>query len=115
MVNKYLGDPAFTSPGPDINVSALKGKTIFSLPAGSSVAFVNTVDQAMGGYAKALGIKYVDYPNQQEQSQSVQGVDQAVGSQVSAIDLLAGIPRTSCPRAPAGQGGRHSDHRHQRA
>jgi ribose transport system substrate-binding protein len=92
MINKYLGDPAFTSPGPAINVSALKGKTIFSLPASSSVAFVNTVDQSMGGYAKALGLKYVDYPNQQQQSQWVQGVNQAVGSQVSAIDLVAGIP-----------------------
>jgi ribose transport system substrate-binding protein len=92
MINKYLGDPAFTSPGSAINVSALKGKTIFSLPASSSVAFVNTVDQAMAGYAKALGIKYVDYPNQQQQSQWVQGVNQAIGSQASAIDLVAGIP-----------------------
>lgn len=91
-INKYLGDPAFTSPGASIDASALKGKTIFSLPASSSVAFVNTVDQAMGGYAKALGIKYVDYPNQQQQSQWVQGLNQAIGSQVSAIDLVAGIP-----------------------
>ena len=91
-INKYLSDPAFTSPGPAIDASALKGKTIFSLPASSSVAFVNTVDQAMAGYAKDLGIKYVDYPNQQEQSQWVQGVNQAIGSQVSAIDLVAGIP-----------------------
>lgn len=92
MINKYLGDPTFTSPGPDINASALKGKTIFSLPANSGVAFVNTVDQAMAGYARALGIKYVDYPNQQQQSQWVQGIDQAIGSKVSAIDLVAGIP-----------------------
>lgn len=92
MVNKYLGNPAFTSPGPDINVSALKGKTIFSLPASSSVAFVNTVDQAMARYAGNLGIKYVDYRNQQQQSQWLQGVNQAIGSKASAIDLLAGIP-----------------------
>ncbi|MGH9072043.1 MAG: sugar ABC transporter substrate-binding protein, partial [Acidimicrobiales bacterium] len=91
-INKYLADPAFTSPGPAIDASALKGKTIFSLPASSSVAFVNTVDKAMAGYAKALGIKYVDYPNQQQQSQWVQGLNQAIGARVSAIDLLAGIP-----------------------
>lgn len=92
MINKYLGNPAFTSPGPDIDASALKGKTIFSLPANSSVAFVNTVDKAMAGYAKDLGINYQDYPNQQQQSQWVQGLNQAIGSKVSAIDLLAGIP-----------------------
>lgn len=92
MINKYRGDPAFTSPGPAIDASALKGKTIFSIPASSSVAFVNTVDKAMAGYAKDLGIKYVDYPNQQQQSQWVQGVNQAIGSQASAIDLVSGIP-----------------------
>lgn len=91
-INKYRGNPSFTSPGPAINVSALKGKTIFSVPASSSVAFVNTVDKAMAGYAKDLGIKYVDYPNQQQQSQWVQGVNQAIGSRASAIDLVAGIP-----------------------
>ncbi|MGC8513285.1 MAG: sugar ABC transporter substrate-binding protein [Acidimicrobiales bacterium] len=92
LINKYLGDPAFNSPGPAVNVAALKGKTIFSIPASSSVAFVNTVDQVMGQYAKDLGINYTDYPNQQEQSQWVQGMDQAISSKVNAIDLLAGIP-----------------------
>ena len=92
LINKYQGNPAFTSPGPDINASALKGKTVFSLPASSSVAFVNTVDQAMAQYAGNLGIKYVDYRNQQQQSQWQQGLNQAIGSKVSAIDLLAGIP-----------------------
>lgn len=92
LINKYLGDPTFDSPGPAVNAAALKGKTIFSIPASSSVAFVNTVDQVMGQYAKDLGINYTDYPNQQEQSQWVQGMDQAISSKVNAIDLLAGIP-----------------------
>ncbi|MEV6845754.1 substrate-binding domain-containing protein [Actinoplanes sp. NPDC051411] len=92
LVNKYLGNPEFTSPGDPIDVSGLKGKTIFSIPASSSVAFVNTVDKAMGEYAKDLGIKYVDYPNQQQQSQWVQGANQAISSHADAIDLLAGIP-----------------------
>ncbi len=92
FIDKYLGDPAFVSPGPSFHASQLKGKTIFSIPASSSVAFVNTVDQVMGQYAKDLGINYVDYPNQQEQSQWVQGMDQAISSKVNAIDLLAGIP-----------------------
>lgn len=92
LINKYLGNPAFDSPGPTVNASALKGKTIFSIPASSSVAFVNTVDQVMAKYARDLGIKYIDYPNQQQQSQWVQGMDQAISSKVDAIDLLAGIP-----------------------
>lgn len=92
LINKYLGNPSFDSPGPAVNAAALKGKTIFSIPASSSVAFVNTVDQVMGQYAKDLGINYTDYPNQQQQSQWVQGMNQAISSKVNAIDLLAGIP-----------------------
>ena len=92
LINKYLGNPAFTSPGPTVDAASLKGKTVFSIPASSSVAFVNTVDKVMAQYAKDLGINYTDYPNQQQQSQWVQGMDQAISSKVNAIDLLAGIP-----------------------
>lgn len=92
LVNQYLGNPTFTSPGPSFNATKLAGKKLFSLPASSSVAFVNTVDQVMGTYAKDLGINYIDYPNQQQQSQWVQGMDQAISAKVNAIDLLAGIP-----------------------
>lgn len=92
LVNKYLGNPTFTSPGPSFDATKAAGKTLFSLPANSGVAFVNTVDQVMGTYAKKLGINYVDYPNQQQQSQWVQGMNQAISDKANAIDLLAGIP-----------------------
>jgi ribose transport system substrate-binding protein len=92
LINQYLGDPTFDSPGPAVDAASLKGKTIFSLPVNTGVAFVNTVDQVMGQYAKDLGINYIDYPNQQQQSQWVQGMDQAISSKVNAIDLVAGIP-----------------------
>lgn len=92
LINQYSANPTFDSPGPTINTSSLKGKTVFSIPASSSVAFLATVDKAMGTYAKDLGLGYTDYPNQQEQSQWVQGMDQAISSKADAIDLLAGIP-----------------------
>lgn len=92
LISQYTGNPTFDSPGPAVNVASLKGKTIFSIPASSSVAFVNTVDKVMGQYAKDLGLNYTDYPNQQQQSQWVQGMDQAISSKANAIDLLAGIP-----------------------
>lgn len=92
LLSKYTGDPAFDSPGPSIDTSKLAGKTIFSIPANSAVPFVNTVDQVMGTYAKKLGINYVDYTNQQQQAQWVQGINQAISSKANLIDLLAGIP-----------------------
>jgi ribose transport system substrate-binding protein len=91
LITQYLAMPKFVSPGPAINVKKLKGKTIFSIPANSSVPFVQTVDQVMGMYAKALGIKYIDYPNQQQQSQQVAGMNQAIVDKVNAIDLDGGI------------------------
>ncbi|MGH3401368.1 MAG: sugar ABC transporter substrate-binding protein [Streptosporangiaceae bacterium] len=92
LINKYLGNPVFTSPGSSFDASKAAGKTLFSLPANSGVPFVETVDQVMGTYAKALGLKYVDYPNQQQQSQWVQGMNQAISGKANAIDLNSGIP-----------------------
>lgn len=92
LINKYTGDPSFVSPGPSFDASKLTGKTIYSIPANSAVPFVNTVDKAMGAYAKKLGINYVSYTNQQQQSQWVQGMNQAISSKANVIDLLAGIP-----------------------
>lgn len=92
LVKQYSGDPAFTSPGPSFKATKAAGKTIFGLPASSSVPFVNTVDQSLAGYARDLGLSYDDYPNQQEQSQWVQGMNQAVSDKASIIDLIGGIP-----------------------
>jgi ribose transport system substrate-binding protein len=102
LINQYSGDPSFVSPGPNIAVAKVKGKTVFSIPANSGVAFVETVDQVMGSYAKALGLKYIDYPNQQEQSQQVAGMNQAIADKVNAIDLEGGInPVTLKPQIEA--------------
>lgn len=65
---------------------------MFSLPANSGVPFVETVDQEMGKFAKAVGMKYTDYPNQQQQSQWVQGMNQAISSKANTIVLGSGIP-----------------------
>ncbi|MDA8118381.1 MAG: sugar ABC transporter substrate-binding protein [Actinomycetota bacterium] len=92
LINQYTGNPKFVSPGPSFDATKLAGKTIFSIPANSAVPFVNTVDQVMGQYAKKLGINYVDYTNQQQQSQWVQGMNQAISQKANVIDLLAGIP-----------------------
>lgn len=92
FVNKYSGVPSFVAPGPAFHASKLAGKKLFSIPASSSVPFVNTTDQDMGALARKIGINYIDYPNQQQESQWVQGMDQAISDKVNAIDLLAGIP-----------------------
>lgn len=92
LITKYSADPGFTSPGPAVDAKKVAGKTLFSLPANSQVPFVQAVDGVMGTYAKALGMNYVNYPNQQQQAQWVQGMQQAITTKANAIDLISGIP-----------------------
>jgi ribose transport system substrate-binding protein len=99
-----MGQPTFVSPGPTIDASKVKGKSLFSIPANSSVAYVNTVDKETKKYADALGIKYSDYTNQQQQSQWVQGVSQAVSTKADVLTLLAGLlPEQIAPQLQQAQ------------
>lgn len=104
LLAKYMGQPTFVSPGPTIDASKVKGKSLFSIPANSSVAYVNTVDKETKKYADALGIKYSDYTNQQQQSQWVQGVSQAVSTKADVLTLLAGLlPEQIAPQLQQAQ------------
>lgn len=104
LLAKYMGQPGFTSPGPTLDASKVSGKSLFGIPANSSVAYVNTVDQETAKYARALGIKYTDYTNQQQQSQWVQGVSQAVSTKADVLTLLAGLlPEQIAPQLQQAQ------------
>jgi len=92
LLNKYSGEPAFVSPGPSFDASKAKGKILFGLPVNTSVAYVNTVDKETQKFAKALGLKYIDYANQQQQSQWIQGVSNAVSAKANVISLIGGLP-----------------------
>lgn len=104
LLNKYMGQPTFQSPGPSFDASKVSGKSLFGIPANSGVAYVNTVDQETKKYAAALGLKYTDYTNQQQQSQWVQGVSQAVSTKADVITLLAGLlPEQIAPQLQQAQ------------
>jgi ribose transport system substrate-binding protein len=104
LLAKYMGQPTFASPGPALDASKAKGKSLFAIPANSSVAYVNTVDKETAKAAGALGIKYADYTNQQQQSQWVQGVSQAVSTKADVLTLLAGLlPEQIAPQLQQAQ------------
>ena len=48
------------TPGPPIDASKAKGKTIFIIPESSSIPFINTIDDSIVRVAKLLGIKTTD-------------------------------------------------------
>ncbi len=104
LLAKYTGQPTFASPGPSFDASKVKGKSLFGIPANSSVAYVNTVDKQTANYARALGMKYSDYTNQQQQSQWVQGVSQAISTKADVLTLLAGLlPEQIAPQLQQAQ------------
>ncbi len=91
-IAKFSGIPKFTAPGPAFNArAAAKGKSLFVIPASSSIPFVETIAQYMRAVGSKLGLSVTIWTNQGQVSQWVQGIQEAIAKHVSSIDLLAGI------------------------
>jgi ribose transport system substrate-binding protein len=90
-VKAYKAIPKFVQPGPPIDASKAKGKTIFIIPESSSIPFINTIDNSIVRVAKLLGIKTTIYTNQAQPSQWAAGVNQAVAQKPDLI-MLQGAP-----------------------
>jgi ribose transport system substrate-binding protein len=79
---KYPGDP--------FDAKKAAGKTIFSIQENSTNPFTNTVVAGMKDVADKVGVKIVDYPNQGQRTQWIQGIQQAISRKVDAIVLSGG-------------------------
>jgi ribose transport system substrate-binding protein len=99
-VDKYRGIPKWIAPGPAFDARAgAKGKTLFVIPVTNSVPFVQTIADGMDGISKQTGVSYVEWPNQGQPSQWVQGMNAAIDRNASSIDLLAGLnPQVVSPQ-----------------
>ncbi len=100
-LQKFEGVPKFTAPGGKIDVKALKGKTIYSIPQSSSIPFLATTEKAEAAIAKAAGVKFVEYPNQGQTSEWIRGINQAIAAHAGAILLNALDPRLVAPQLAA--------------
>ena len=102
QIRKYMAPPKFVPPGPAFDTSKVKGKTILSIPVSSANPFTANIETAMAGAAKLLGIKFINYTNQAQVSQWVQGIGQAINRKVDLIDMLGGTdPRVLGPQVAA--------------
>jgi ribose transport system substrate-binding protein len=79
---KYPGDP--------FDAKKAAGKTVFSIQEDSTNPFTNTIVAGMKDVADKVGIKLVDYPNQGQRTQWIQGIQQAISQKVDAIVLSGG-------------------------
>jgi ribose transport system substrate-binding protein len=91
IVDKLKAEPSFTAPGPAFDASKAKGKTIVNISLNSTVPFNQIVDAAMEEAGKAAGVKVVQFTNQGQVSQWIQGMDSAIGQKADAI-VLEGSP-----------------------
>jgi ribose transport system substrate-binding protein len=91
QIAKYRPIPRFVAPGPAFNASKARGKTIFNIPVNSGIPICAAIDKSMQDVAKAMGIKFVEFPNQGQPSQWGQGMNQAIARKVNLIVLQCGV------------------------
>jgi ribose transport system substrate-binding protein len=102
-IDKYRAVPAFTAPGPTIDVSSLKGKhkKIYIVPETNNV-FNNVNVAQMKAIAAKAGLDVTVYDNQGTSAQWVQGMQTAVSAGVDLIVLAnAPDPRALQPQLAA--------------
>jgi ribose transport system substrate-binding protein len=100
-LNKYLGVPVFTPPGPSVDVAKLRGKRVFVIPI-EETPFTQAVEAGEKAAAKAAGVQLTFYPNEGEVSQWVQGMQTAIAQKPALIILdTAPDPRQLQPQIAA--------------
>src|ERR1700750_1653814 len=77
-------------PGAPFDAKQAAGKTIFSIQENSTNPFTNTIVAGMKGVAAKVGMRVVDYPNQGQHTQWIQGIQQAISQKADAIVLVGG-------------------------
>lgn len=100
-VAKYMGLPTFTAPGPSIDVSSLRGKSMFLIPLVPN-PFNQSIEDTMQQIAESVGMTYFKYANEGQPSQWVQGMNAAIAANPDIIVLnTAPDPRLLQPQLQA--------------
>jgi ribose transport system substrate-binding protein len=100
-VEKYKGLPTFTPPGDPVDISKVRGKSMFVIPLVPN-PFNESIQNTMRDIAEKVGMKFTLYPNQGQASQWVQGMNQAITAKPDIIVLsTAPDPRVLQPQLAA--------------
>lgn len=102
-LDKYSGAPEYKDPGPAFDMSKAAGKTIFNIQESSANPFTQALTTSMTQAAEKVGMKVVDYPNQGDHTQWIQGMNAAIAQKPDAITLTGGTisPTYFLPQAAA--------------
>jgi ribose transport system substrate-binding protein len=93
--------PATSALGPSIDVSKLKGKTIYSIPIDSKAEFYSVGETAMKAVAAKAGVNYVTFPSDGSQTSFQTGIQQAINAKAGAILLNGPLASTLGPQIDA--------------
>jgi ribose transport system substrate-binding protein len=90
QIDDHKGIAHWAYPGHRFGAKKAAGKTIFSIQENSTNPFTNTIVAGMKEVADKIGIELVDYPNQGQRTQWIQGIQQAISRKVDVIVLSGG-------------------------
>ncbi|MEO4043400.1 sugar ABC transporter substrate-binding protein [Hoeflea sp. CAU 1731] len=99
----YQNKPEFTAPGEPFDIKACAaGKKMLSIPNNSTNPFLKGIIDRMKNVGDKIGLEVVEWENQGQPSQWVQGFDFAIRDNFDVIDLISGIsPDTVEPQIKA--------------
>lgn len=99
MLAASTGETHFTTPGPAIAASSLKGKLIFTIPSSTAIPFCDVVDKQMDEFAGKLGLRHEVWQTAAQLGQWVQGFSTAVAHRADLINVACGLdPATVAPQ-----------------
>ncbi|MGE4369628.1 MAG: sugar ABC transporter substrate-binding protein [Burkholderiaceae bacterium] len=101
----YRELPKFVAPGPAFDAKAcMAGKKVMSIPNSSANPFVKNINNAMKGVAEKVGFEFMEWQNQGQLTQWVQGVNYAVDNKFDLIDMIGGTdPKVLGPQIKRAQ------------
>jgi ribose transport system substrate-binding protein len=82
-----MKSPPFKAPGPPFDASAAAGKTVYAVPASSSIPYTRTIEDSMKAAAQTQGVDFIEAKNQGQPSEWNAGVLQAINAHADAIVL----------------------------
>lgn len=87
----YSKVPEFVAPGEPFDAKAcMAGKKIFTIPASSAIPFIKTISDHKSKLAAELGFEHMEWENQGNPTQWIQGMDYAANNGFNLVSLLAG-------------------------
>ncbi|HEV7852779.1 MAG TPA: substrate-binding domain-containing protein, partial [Mycobacterium sp.] len=90
QIDDHRGIVDWAYPGNPFDAKKAAGKTIFTIQENSANPFTNAIVAGMKDVADRIGMRVVDYPNQGQRTEWIQGIQQATSQKVDVIVLMGG-------------------------